>query len=485
MADIATIIGNLKADDLLNGANGAKNLYTTYLAQNFKAVSTAIIPYVIVAELTFTGVRIALGKTFVESFVEFTKMLIIAFIILQLQWPQQALIYYMDRLTQDGQTIGQEIAKKAVDGGSVNDISPAKYWINWLGVDTAASKFSPNNTEKYFSSGLDAAISDIYGSNAAFQIIQVVIILIGTLVGLGIPLVSWLGGIFFILFFVMILVFLAPMIFQIILTTAFLQAATCLMPALMEYGFIVACNYALYLLLAFGMITLPFMFFQSFNDSWKKYLTVATQIAITPCIFYIMAGIGFYIATDINAVLLKPGGMGLGAVVLDMVIHGLVDGISVVADAILDINGPVGKVLAISSGGLGFLVPGFGFGDIIKGIIIFFFLMIVQMFAKIIFWSAGAALVNIIVTIGCGIAGTAATVASGWNAAFSAGWMGEGSVFNALSSNMEALKDAVFKGVSQGVSFGITSITSSVSATLGATKQVANTAASAATMAAS
>ena len=79
---------------------------------------------------------------------------------------------------------------------------------------------------------------------------------------------------------------------------ATIQTGAILTPAMQQIGVFIGALMSFYVVAALGIATLPLIYFKSFRDLWRTYLTVLAGIALVPCFYYIFSAIGFVFAAN-------------------------------------------------------------------------------------------------------------------------------------------------------------------------------------------
>ncbi|MFZ5805854.1 MAG: hypothetical protein ACOY3I_01410 [Verrucomicrobiota bacterium] len=384
-------------------------------------IATAIIWPIVAMELTFVGIRIAFRQTFVDQFAQFTRFLIIAYIIIVAQTPQKLIRETMPKLTEGGKKIGKELIEKS--GKTVQSDNPILYWGEWLGdikKDKQDCKYHqkfifkmynekaiPQLTEgkkdpllERYEKFLDPGDPDSTGEpDSSLDKLYILFkeILPGSDKEDERSVFTYLrGGAMTTEDFIALL--MPFMVLSMIVTAAMAQMAGYIAPVFTQVAVLVGSQCLLEFVLAVGLVVMPLMFFKTFNDIWAKHLTFCTGLMLIPCFYYILSGFGFVFSTlafdAIFPEVATPQGSGPGLAVYLKVLF---------KTAIHDILPQFFKVL------------GNAFAS--KGLVLFFW--VVAIFEKLFFYVGGTVIITTFVGGGVGFGAIAHGFAGAWDKAFS------------------------------------------------------------------
>gem|GEM_PF-3951717 len=298
---------------------------------------------IITAELTFIGIRIAMKQDFTSQFVAFTRNLLIAYLIVILAWPQGLISGASGGLTQGAQYISKattlrasSVAGSSSSGnaalqsvlGSINSTGagpagpgaePYVLWWAWLECgDSGAGggisgKFSIDEIIDNYKNPVAGGPTIQLDPNKAQDLYNQ---MYGAVFNAQPPslwdkISSWFDTeINAVKFLVMMSqVSQAVTVAQQIATY---QVASYLIPVIAHISICLAAQIGLQFFLGLGVAVMPLMFFKSFGDIYAKYLIFCTGVALIPSIYYMMAGMGFSIATGMyDGLMTGTGGQSM------------------------------------------------------------------------------------------------------------------------------------------------------------------------------
>lgn len=401
-------------------------------------IATAIIVPIMIAELTFVGIRIAFKSPFVDEFARFTRILFIAYILVSAQMPQMLIRKVMPQFTEGGKAIGKELIQASGAKGSGDN--PIIYWGEWLGdieKDKENCKFHKNYIMKMFD---EKPIADL-ASNAFYQTVgwnfwsdntadqDQLSWIYKYMKGLAEKTSAiWTNmkaeGMTVELF---IALFMPFMVLGMILTAIAAQMAGYIAPVFTQVAILVGSRVVLELTLALGVIVMPLIFFKGFENIWKEYLTFCASMALVPCFYYVLSGLGYAFSTLTFDVLFDPANkeQNLAIVFKNLYIKGLEN------------------LLPAFFGWLGTSFNSVGLPIV---------LLFVAIFSKLYFFVGGTVIVATFVAGGQAFAAVAPGVAGAWSKGFA-----NNELMKKVEEFFTGVQGAVGSAVGQGFGQGISS----------------------------
>lgn len=312
-----------------------------------KDVSLAILLPVLLAEITFCGLRIMMKQSVAE---QIGKMVIVTFILIVVMSlkPQTIIYNSMQFMRESGKDLGAkiilssansltlnanelknelskapttpvptpdhtDIATKMSDIKVVNDgREPSSYWLTWLGTPLNKAELEKNRDTYVNGTGTligAEATTEYRLSNASVMLRvwrdpswvkdaknMVPASMDNSVTAKG---ANDVGA------FVdaLTIVTQGGQIFQMAVNTAAIKTAATLSPAFMAMSILVGAIVCFHLVLCFGMATLPLVYFKSFANLWSQYLVALTALALVPFFYYVFSAVGFVFATNTYEVL--------------------------------------------------------------------------------------------------------------------------------------------------------------------------------------
>lgn len=375
-------------------------------------IALAIIVPIIVAELTFVGIRIVFRNPFVDQFAQFTRVLMIAYIVIVAQEPQKIIRKALPKLTDGGKELGKKIIESA--GKEAGEDDPILYWGEWLGDirnDEEKCKYHVNFIMKMFASPKlqdfdsnpnmseqDKEFWKVWGEgDTAEGRLDKIKMMMSKILPDGFA--TYLRGVVKVEDFIALL--MPFMVLSMILTAVTAQMAGYVAPVFTQVAVLVGSRCLLELVLAIGLTVMPLMFFQTFKNIWATHLTFCAGLTLIPCFYYILSGFGFAFSTLAFDAMFPEvadgGGSGGGGVGLAVWFKTLFQ--TGIRDLLPTFFGFLGKSFTSA----GWVIV----------------MMFVAIFEKLYFYVGGTVIVTTFVGGGVGFAAIAHGLAGAWDKAFS------------------------------------------------------------------
>ncbi len=294
------------------------------LQKEASAIYYAILLPVLIAEITFIGVRIMMRASIAEQFLRLTTM---TFILITVSYflrgtfsmnksvdenmsakSTNVFVTASRALADAGRVIGKNIivnnlsasssknpalTKLGSAGGDDRSLEPLYYWAAWIGTPPDPTKeqprtIDPANEYKY---SVPSLLARIWNDPTASESLPQFVIKEKDKGGWRLPLINeeTIGRILQNAIYMF-------MPFQVI-TTVFAIAQWQLGGYIaVVFGYIailVASVIVLDVVVALAMTLLPLIYFKSFEGLWSQVLTVITGLSLIPCFYYILSAIGF------------------------------------------------------------------------------------------------------------------------------------------------------------------------------------------------
>lgn len=316
------------------------------LSPEAKAVFVAILFPILVAEVSFTGIRIMTRAPVID---QLTKLTVTTFILIVLWtgYPMNIINQGRKALGNSGRAVGHALIVQLVTNSDAqkNDpnvqglpMEPVGYWLAWIGKPQGVGEDLKNTSRNYKFSGY-FLLRHIWGQNDG-QIAKETQTPPATL---GQQINDALQG--------MAAVFLPIQMFMMAVTIAGIQVGGVMASVFATLSILVGSTFAFYIVLTIGFATLPLMYFSSFNKIWAQYLTTLAALALVPFFFYLFSAIGFIFSTNLFALLFPEQGQGLAMMLNDVftsAVAAIYSTTSTMMSGILGFLSPlIGPILAI------------------------------------------------------------------------------------------------------------------------------------------
>jgi len=306
--DVITGLPGQAQNTILRSKNFAENQLTKFLFPHAESVFIALFFPIFLAEVAFTGIRIAMRAPIIDQLANLvinTAILIIIFTRI----PLSVIDFAKDNLQQSGRAMGASIVLMTNNylpnallsdppttpnaSGSTNLVEPISYWFDWLGVsDLTKANQAPDQPNKYkYSPWFISA--RVFGDP---NIVQEVKAGLGGANGLANQFANSLGAAGGSMMDFMRIGALSFMPFYVISFAIYVAGTQLAGFAAVIFGtmsILVAAHFAYAVTYALGFAVVPLLYFRSFSKIWAQYLTYLTALALVPFFYYLFSAIGY------------------------------------------------------------------------------------------------------------------------------------------------------------------------------------------------